>query len=140
MLLLIFFYKSDEIIKASSCKRMCNFLIYKWEHRKLKTNRRWRKTSIHRKFLKGVLTCPSKEAIQAPVWTRGPSLPRAKPPPTDPMLPNIYIPWKHTNFKTYIAWTSENYCRAPPGKCHQTFPIRVRKRRIPWVSIPALRK
>lgn len=36
-----------------------------------------------------MLTCPSKEAIQAPVWTRGPSLPRARPPPTEPMLPNI---------------------------------------------------
>lgn len=35
------------------------------------------------------ITCPSKDAIQAPVWTRGPSLPRAKPPPTEPMLPNI---------------------------------------------------
>lgn len=34
-------------------------------------------------------TCPSKEAIQAPVWTRGPSLPSARPPPTEPMLPNI---------------------------------------------------
>lgn len=35
------------------------------------------------------LTCPSKEAMQAPVCTSGPSFPRARPPPTEPMLPNI---------------------------------------------------
>lgn len=36
-----------------------------------------------------ILTCPSKEAIQAPICTSGPSLPRARPPPTEPMLPKI---------------------------------------------------
>jgi len=35
--------------------------------------------------------------MQAPVCTRGPSFPKAKPPPTEPMLPNIY---EITNYKT----------------------------------------
>jgi hypothetical protein len=52
--------------------------------------------------------------MQAPVCTRGPSFPKAKPPPTEPMLPNIY---EITNF-----------------------PMRVLKSKVPGISIPAQSK
>ena len=38
-----------------------------------------------------LLTWPTKDAMHAPVCTRGPSLPSANPPPTDPMLPKIWM-------------------------------------------------
>lgn len=34
--------------------------------------------------------CPSKEAMQLPMCTRGPSFPRSRPAETAPMLPIIY--------------------------------------------------
>lgn len=47
-----------------------------------------------------LLTWPNREAIQAPVWTRGPSFPKARPPPTEPMLPNICMSQRELYIET----------------------------------------
>jgi hypothetical protein len=69
------------------------------------------------------------------VEPRGPPLPKARPPPTESMLPNIY------KLKEYPSKSrqSENLRKKKISsqKHYRTFPIKVLKSRIPGISSPA---